>query len=533
MKDNFFENMNILADAANSALPCIRRSLCDKKATCDISGEFVLPDYLPEMRKLVRVCLIPTAPSKFISGNAVQLGGGADYHICYVGADGKLYGTAFPTEYSFNAPFDPDAEYDADEGVFACADVCAESVVGRVIGARKIGLKARLSAKILALGGVKVRPAEWMKDPSHSQTQKLVKRQGCFGHLIGSNDEVILRDTVGDPDGGVRFISADCSAFIEEIHGGEGYADCRGTVKVRYLLCRENESIPYVLEKRYPLSETVELEGMKEGAPCTAYCVCTGVDAATGTDGGETECTVHMRILAQGFLPESVEYVSDAYSTVYDASAEKSTLRLPIMNGCVLRNMTYDTTLPLEKLNTQIGKGATVISVTASAATGEPEFNENGDKASVGGSVTFNILYSVEGDEGSTEIMSLECDTPFKIDGIDTDGIGKVTVCGATAFDPRAKIGANELGLGCELAISCAMVSEASVECVSEMNILGERDEKRGGISICYPGSEESVWSVAKKYRVAADRIMRENGISADLPADDKKSLENVKYLIV
>ena len=535
MNNNYPESMNIFAEMGDSSSVTVCNTLCDKKMTVDLSGEFSLPDYLPEMRRLVRVTVTPTAPSKFISGNSVQLGGGVDYNVCYVGADGRLYGTSFPGEYSLNAAFDPDVEYDVHHGITAEADISAASVVGRVVGARKLSLKTRLIASIIALGSAEERLAEWASDPAHSHTQKLMKRVECHKRLVGSNDEIVLRDTLDAALEGARYVSSDCGVFIEEVRGGDGYVDCRGTVKVRYLLCRESDGAPFVVEKRYPLSETVELDGMKDGARATAFGTCTGIDVASdGIDGGDNECTIRIRILAQGFVGEQVSYVNDAYSTVYDTACEMKTVKLPTVCYCGLKNMTFDTVVPLDKLGIDRAKGEfNVVSTSVNASVGEWEFSEDGKKAAVNGSVCFNMLYSVITEEGSAEISSAETELPFKIDGFDTDAVGKTSLCSASALDPRVKIGAGELELGCEIALSCAATSEVNTENVLAVNILGETAEKRSGISLCFPGNDESLWSVAKKYRVLADQVRNDNRISTEFADDDARSLENVRYLIV
>ena len=129
MKNNYIDSMAPVGEDFGGS---VCRAICDGRVACELSGDFTVPDYLPEIRRLIRVNVTPTAPSKFISGGDVKLGGGVDYTVHYIGADGGLYSVSFPSEYSFNAPFDPDAEDDMNEGLDACGDVTADSVVGRV-----------------------------------------------------------------------------------------------------------------------------------------------------------------------------------------------------------------------------------------------------------------------------------------------------------------------------------------------------------------------------------------------------------------
>jgi hypothetical protein len=195
--------------------------------------------------------------------------------------------------------------------------------------------------------------------------------------------------------------------------------------------------------------------------------------------------------------------------------------------------MTFDATLPIDKLNSSAVGGVNPIFVTANASVGEWEMPDDGGRASVKGSVCFNVLYSAQAEDGGVEISSAEVELPFKVEGFEASGVGAPTLCSASAFDPVIKIGSGEMSLGCEIAVSCAAVAKNEIVYVSDVNLMDEMTDKRSGISICFPCNEDSLWTVAKKYRVDPDRVRQENRIPFDHADDDLKSLESVRYLIV
>ena len=53
----------------------------EKATVTDLSGDFALPDYQPEIKRLLRVsaCVLP--PSKFIGDNEGELSGSIDYYV--------------------------------------------------------------------------------------------------------------------------------------------------------------------------------------------------------------------------------------------------------------------------------------------------------------------------------------------------------------------------------------------------------------------------------------------------------------------
>lgn len=535
MKSNYSDTMNIFGDSAETVgkgSP-ITLAVCNKRITTELSEDVTIPDYLPEIRKLIRVGVTPSAPSKYVSGSSVQFSGGVGYSVCYIGADGKLYGAEFSGEYNLNAPFDG-VEYDMNGGVTASADITVESVVGKVNSARKISLRSHLNAAVLALASCRSDDTAIGADQLHESTRRLVKEMGYCRQMQGCNDEIELHDTLDLSAEKAEFITADCGVFLEEVRAGDGYIDCRGTVKLKYLLRKAGESAPYSVERRIPLSEIVEMDGIAPGMACTAYCTRCGIDtrADDGEEGG-IECTLRMRLVAQGFSDEKMSYVSDAYSTVYGCECEKVAVKLPVMSCCGIRNMTFDATAAADKLIKAENGAMKIADVSVSAVASGIERSADTGKAAVVGNVTFNVICSAARPEGDDELFVTENEFPFKVETCELTGDTDLGSCYACAVDPTVRVNGEELEFTCEIGVSCWGVAFETVEKVASVE-LGDRLEDEGrGISICYPDKSDSLWSVAKKYRADAETVALENGIPSDISADDPRTLESVRYLIV
>jgi len=536
MKKNYNDTLSISGDVADIIArgSSVSLAVCDDKLTADLSSDVTLPDYLPEIRKLLRVNVTPSAPSKFISGSSAQFNGSVEYTVCYVGADGRCYGATFPGEYSFNAPFDGNAEYDMNEGLRGNADICVESVVGKVNSARKLNLRTRLAAKALVLGSNRLSEPSWLSETVHADTQRLVKEISYCKPLMGSNDEIELRDVIDIAAEKAEYVGADCGVFLEEVRAGEGYVDCRGSVRVKYLLRKEGEIAPYVLERRLTLSDIVEIDGIGDGMACTAYCSGCGIDTrAVEDEEGRLECVIHLRLVAHGFGEDKLSYVSDAFSTVYESSCESTSAKLPVMSCCAVKNMTFDSAFPIDKLiKTDVGT-VKVADVSVSALAKELTVDGDNLKTAVNGDVTFNIMYSVAASDGGDELYTAEAELPFKVDVGNAAGRIERGSCYACAVDPRVKLTHDSVEVSCEISVSCWGTCDEVAERVTSVDVGDKITGKGSGISVCYPGGGDSLWSVSKKYRVASDRVASENGISADIPADDPRGLYDIKYLIV
>ena len=74
-------------------MPITRRAI-----NSDVAEDFTLADYYPEIRKVLYVRESLLVPSKFVSGNKIDINGVIDYDLVYVSADGKICSAPFSSE---------------------------------------------------------------------------------------------------------------------------------------------------------------------------------------------------------------------------------------------------------------------------------------------------------------------------------------------------------------------------------------------------------------------------------------------------
>ena len=84
--------------------------LYERSFGTEASGDFTLPDYQSEIRRILHVAQTVLPPAKYIGADAVEFNGTVDYQVIYVGMDGGMYSVPLSTEYSFNVPLERSAE---------------------------------------------------------------------------------------------------------------------------------------------------------------------------------------------------------------------------------------------------------------------------------------------------------------------------------------------------------------------------------------------------------------------------------------
>lgn len=531
MENNNFKN-GIIGGILSPDMPSgnkgnvISSVVCNKTASIDVGGEFTLPEHLPEIRKLIKVEVRPSPASEFLSGGGLQLGGGMEYIAVYLGLDGLVYSASFPGEYNFSISLDEGIG--GTEGACVWSSVYPESAVSRVSGARRINVRCRLMAKATVLHEKTLDCGAAI--PNEEHIQKLCKKASYFTELHGCKDDIELVDSVDTSDEGVRYLYSDCKVFVEDAISGSGYADCRGYALAKHFMCRENGEL-YTVINKIPFSEAVEIDRLSSGSPVCIIGACSDIgvnmqDIDSEADG-KMKLTIRARLDAAAFNEGELEYVKDIYSTDCECSAECETNRLPLLLACKNGNMTFSGS---EQLSAMGISGDEVNIVDVSGGVRCESVVSEGNKCIVNGKCRFGIVYFGE----SAEDMGYsECELPFRYEFDGKSGDISRYECSIASSEPRVRRDGDKINFDCELSVSCFALGEGEAKAVNAVKMECIAKKEKRGFTVCYPDKNDSLWSVAKRYRASVLNTARSNGMGDVADADDIRLPEGKKYMIV
>ena len=508
-------------------------TLCDEVAYVELSDDFTLPDYMPEIVRLLRVN-VRTAPAEtYLTGGNVKVACSVGYEIMYVGDDGRASYTVLPSSCELSAPVTTEAVWDQSKGADLCADVMPETVVSRVNGARKLSLKCRMAARIRAIG--KRRMPDGRDICEDKRVQALFSVVNYSVESFGENNDINVVDDIGTPREGEKYLCTDCRVFVESATAYDGYAECRGAIVMKHLFAEDRGGIRAVSDKMN-FSEIVEADGMRAGDSVMAFgrCYETALNGGHG-DGEGTDGTVSVSasvsLKVRGFGNAKMTYLKDAYSTANESFVQTEHCKLPCHRAVFNRNMTFGEAYAIEKLP-NVREDTRIVDVYAEAYGGGAELSDNG-RYVINGKCRFSLVLAHEREDGEVEYFSEEVELPFKYECAEDFTDFTFESIELESIGSRARLDGERLELGCEIAIACSIVgcNEAGVVCslVSGDAVEGHRR----GFTVCYPGENDSLWSISKKYRARLDHTAEENGIELSENADSSETLSGIKYMIV
>ena len=120
------------------------------------------------------------------------------------------------------------------------------------------------------------------------------------------------------------------------------------------------------------------------------------------------------------------------------------------------------------------------------------------------GNAKFSVICSLENEYACTEL-----NIPFRYttDG-EPDGEGVSFLGDASIISMRVSCDGSILAVDAELALSVDCIGRRKISGVSEAEFDGEAEREENSLIVCYPSSEDTLWSVAKRYAVAPSRVI-------------------------
>ena len=517
--------------------------------SAEVAGDFTLPDYQPEIKRLLRIGVNLLPPNSF-GGSGTELTGSMDYYVLYVGQDGGVYCAPLSTEYRLEAKENSDSGLlsAVGEPMVCLCDLASEVPVGRVTAPRRLHIRCKVKARARTYGEC---PLEG--DSEEDNTVETLTAEGRVGRLyralgepLALQDDIILSPT----DGEMRVVCAEGQVMVTEAAPAMGLVNCRGEVTVKLTLTPAEDDTAFamdtptprearaltILRRKIPFSQAVEAEGVTPACTATACGYCTEISVLM--EEGHLHVDMGMVCEVRAQQNEAVTYVRDRYSTRREGTARyaaypaESALRA--LNG----NFTLSDSLPLADVG--VDPAARVVDVTATATPEELVADPAKGHCVLTGKCRCYLLLLRDGEYSPAE-MELPFRYEFDIPAVElavsrteeadrgsADFDGQVTVVNC-----RARMDGERVGVDAELAVSLRAYRPAPFTALTEFAPGEEVTRRLGEYAVCFPAPTDSVWSVAKRYHAPMAVLTAANDLTPGGQLDGAESLEGVKYLIV
>ncbi len=505
--------------------------------TTDLATEFVLPDYQPEIKRLLRVRAIPLPPDQYLGGSTAEFSGTVEFQVLYAAEDSSLWCVTRREDYRLSCPFDVNDEFDLSEGFVCDVKTDVEGVSGRVLAPRRLTARCRVCA------AVKLYADRPVSADLPTDAESLLDVLSAARVRLGKSAPFTLTDEIPlDPSTPpVRVVSASGEVFPAEVLAGNDVVSCRGEILLSLLTVPEEPApspdgaedclpaavLPVELHRKIPFAVEVPMDGVTPSCAANAWGSCAEI--AVTVEETRILCDVTAVLNVRAVCREEIPFTRNAYSTAVLTEPVFRTLPASNILACKNGNCTLSATKDLAELG--VKPDAHVIDTTAEVTAESPELARG--NYVLPGNLHFRVLTQTpDGDCSAAEF-----DLPFRFESpAEGNTIPTASDSVVTPVSVSAAIDGSRLQAAAELSVALALSASAPAVALAALRCGDPVPAPAGDLTICYPAPDDSLWSVAARYHVSVSSLLQKNpslSFADNLPTDSPNSLANTRFLVV
>lgn len=542
----------------------IRLPMLETDLHTELSEDFTLPDYQPEIRRLLRISAVVRPPAKFIGTGDAEFSGNIDLTVIYTGNDGSLASAPLSAEYRFRVPLDAGSDFDLSDAPSVFAFPTVETLNGRVTAPRRLTVKCRLSTKVRCHATCLI--GERYNGEILPENEQCRLTGECENAVVtgGMEEGLTLTDEIL-PDvstDGLRVISADGRVFVSDAVAGSGEVRCRGDAIITLTVAKEavepvgTDSDTFrltadvdteaeapdsgaqakhpapellVLTRKLPFTAEIPTEGADVSCSAAAWGTCT--DLSVSVEDGKILVDAGLTLESLCQKRERAEYTKDIYGVGRDSVCTYVERSIPAAVCTGNGNLTVGGSTALSDLG--IRPGAKVLEVTGDAkVTG---LSAEKGKAVLSGECRFRML--IAGTDG--EVSAADAVFPFRyvcdgeraVDGLDEGSLSGDVM--ADLMTCRARIDGERLAADGEAAIAFRLSGTRKIRMPETVRFGEKIHSSPSDVRVCFPAPGDTLWDTAKRFAVPVSTLAEKNDLPPAVRADDPSSLGKNRFLIV
>lgn len=480
----------------------------------EITDEFILPDYLPDVRRIIRVDARPKIDGKFITAGKVEYEGDVVCTVLFCDEENKL------KTVTFTAPFSDKIELSAeDDECIANLIPLPESISCRMLNPRRVSLRLRIDTAATVWCNRSFSP-ELSGAFNESDAEKK-ERDVDVLKLICSGESGLNASADLEVDGALmqigEVISCNVDMSFYECKGADDKVLCRGEMPITvFYSTADGEGESYtVLFRKLPIAQVVSAEGVSDAYECMARGSVDEVKVNVAENGfGERriiELDINYRIYLNCVSRDKVTVTEDIYVPGSEVKTETEKQEFCYLAKNYSKNFSVNAVFTREELNLQSAEN--VFEVSAEPRINDVKLSDDGFRLIVSGVAPTSAI--VKREDG---LFSSEYSVPFTAE-LDADGVPKdfiynadtVCMCGKGRLDNE------KIYTDLEFQINLMVLGVNSVDVLKKAEFTdAEEDTEKPQMRFFYPSEGETLWSVGKRFGISQKELCEANKLSGE-----------------
>ncbi len=485
----------------------IRRFQKDCESTC----EYILPDYLGDVKKLLMTTAKVAPSGQFESDGELECAGIVAYDIVYLDSENKLSSASFSSDYDFSVS-------KGESYLDAYVKSGLANFAVRLTGPRRMIAKANVESDICVMESWE-REERGSAFSEEAALEKITRSVNIESALKGASQEREYAEEIASLEGvsadEIEVITSSAYVRISESTPVEDGVNIKGELIVTAII-RTPENSVFAIRREIPFDETVSISGASPDMSAISDALISSVSLGVneGENASELVANVILDFNSVAFFNESAEVISDAYLKTKDTATEYENLKLSSIVSAETKSESARVKIPLSSIGEENLKEILALNqdfrgLTLKTDESTPYFS---------GDIAFSGVACEISEDGETNITSLKFSTPISINvNISCQNLEKSKLFAEIApAGCEWEIDSENLNVTLWYTITYSLSEEESVKCLSSCEAIGDSEysKKASRISVYYPDENETLFDVAKKFHTSVADIASDNMIA-------------------
>ncbi len=482
---------------------------CQEQA---VDLDFNLPDYCPDIQKILKCQVYPQITSRGLSSNRLDVDGNAIVKVLYIDSDKK--GIRFceqstPFSCSFNLNGTPD-----DPAILT--DLKVEYINCRAVSPRRLDIHGAFSicSKVINRNQQEVISRIQSDDVQQKMMEIPVSNVIALAQQQFSVNEVLEVSSGKPPIESI--VRTDVSLMLQDYKIVTNKLIIKGEAFIKILYISDmNTGQMETMEYSVPISQIIDVDGITDDCVCDIKLkiLSKDIQVRSDTSGEDNLLSIDLKIVAvvKIYNKTQINPIADVYSTEYELEVSHKQMAFKNILDYINDNNVNKCVIELqsEGVSKVIDVWSEMASVNAKLKGNQIEFT------------------------GKLNICILALDkqeVPFYIEKVmdfeyyyDWSSKSENIICDAdiSVISVGFRItGSDGIEIKTELSLSVVVYEMRNISFVSEISAKEEIEkdkEDQVALTIYYAEPGESVWNIARTYNTSVDAIKKENDLTNDV----------------
>lgn len=486
----------------------INEMVYDGAVEQSLECDFVLPDYLPDIVRILKCSITPRIVSRTLSGTSLSIEGTAVAEVLYVAPEEE------PRCAVYRCPFSKVVEL---ARAAPDADIMISSSISyvncRAVSQRRLDIRGAVVLKIQAANRVS---CELTGDAQGAGIQ-LKKRVfpvsrlcACVQQALSIHEEIELP---ADNPPVLSILKTCAHASVSDCKLISGKIILKGELHLHMLyLCDQESKTLNTVEQMLPFSQILDVEGVDEDCACDIdLCVCSCELTPQQEYEENTTLTLDCELCVTAKIrrEEEIMSVCDVFSTLFESGCEQSQLQFEHVVSRPRESFSHHSELDLPQEMASLCDSWCDMKIASTQVTeGKAVCRIQMDITMLAYDVEHNLLCITARDEFDQEMVLSS--TPMTLEY--TPHLNLISSSGTLEGEKAA------FSVECELFGEA--VTRVSESIVSRVTVDEEKPKSRDkdiALTIYYADAGEQIWDIAKRYNTAVEQVMSENDLAGDV----------------